>query len=117
MRNKTNTKEFCRKVQETILKHFDDFESMQNEINHYYKTFGYKYAKTMVEYGCFDCYYSDCAESIAKWFNITVEETWHYYKEDTEKLWQWYIYFISREIEHMQFSVDYDKLNTILKDI
>ena len=99
---KANTKDFMQKVQNTILAHFDNLDTLKSEINHYYKNFGFNYADTMVQYGCFDCYYSQCAESIAEWFNISVDDTWAYYKNDSQKLWDWYKHFICRELEHIR---------------
>ena len=99
---KTTKKEFMEKVQKTILQHFDNVESLKNEINHYFKIFGYGYGVTMIEYGCFDCYYNDCADSMAGWFDCSVDDIWAYYKEDSQKLWQWYIHFIVRELEHIR---------------
>lgn len=104
MTSKTLKKEFCEKIQKTILSHFDDFETLKNEINHYFNNFSWRYGKTMVEYGCFDCYYSQCAESLAEWFNMSVDDVWAYYKEDSEQLWKAYMHFICRELEQIRIN-------------
>ena len=102
MSAKTTKKEFMQKVQETILSHFEDLESLKAEINNYFKNFGFRYGETMVQYGCFDCYYSQCAESIGKWFEMSVDDVWAYYKDDEDRLWKSYKYFIARELEHIR---------------
>ena len=94
----TNTKEFMTKVQTTILEHFDDLEALKNEIKNYINNFSYKFAKTMVEYGCFDCYYSQVAETMAGWFDCSVDEIWQYYKDDEQKLWNSYINIIAKNL-------------------
>ena len=98
---KTTTKEFKNRVRKTILAHFDSLKSARAEIEHYKRNFGYNYGETMCQYGCFDCYYSQCEESMANWFNITIDEVWAYYNEDTDRLWENYKHFIKRELEHI----------------
>ena len=99
---RTTTKEMMAKIQNSILAHFEDVESLKSEINHYFKNYGYRYADTMVQGGCFDCYYSQCAETMANWFDCTVDAIWKYYKEDSGKLWESYKHLICRELEHIR---------------
>lgn len=100
---RTNTKVFSKKVQEHILSHFDSYESLKNEIDHYFKNFGYGFGNTMVDYGCFNCYYSQVAETMTKWFEYdNVNDLWAYYKDDSNKLWNTYKSLISRELNHIK---------------
>ena len=98
----TNTKDFMKKVQNTILSHFENKEELKKEIEHYHKNFSYKYCQTMVDYGCFDCYYSQVAETMAKWFESSINDIWTFYNDDTQKLWNMYKYLICRELEHIR---------------
>ena len=99
---RTTSKEFMQKVQKTILSHFDSIDALKSEIKNYYNQFGYNFGKTMVEYGCFDCYYSQVAETMAWWFNCSVNDIWKYYKDDEQKMWDMYINLISRELRHIK---------------
>lgn len=96
----TNTKEFMAKVQKTIV---NDFEWDANRINNQFKVFtnlptDYLKAKKLVTGGCFDCYYSQVANTMAKWFNTTSDRIWEYYKDNGVKLWDAYVHIMAKNI-------------------
>lgn len=96
----TNTKEFMAKVQDTIV---NDFEWTQERILNQFKVFtnlygNYAKAKELVTGGCFDCYYSQVANTMAKWFNTTTDGIWAYYKDNEQKLWENYVHIMAKNI-------------------
>ena len=96
----TNTKEFMKKVQTTIVK---DFEWDADRINNQFKVFtylptNYIKAKELVMGGCFDCYYSQVANTMAEWFNTTADGIWAYYKDNEQKMWESYVHIMAKNI-------------------
>lgn len=96
----TNTKKFMAKVQNTII---NDFEWNREKLINQLKVFTnipsqYQRARELVLGGCFDCYYSQVATTMAEWFGTTTDRIWEYYKEDSEKLWDSYVHIMSKNI-------------------
>lgn len=96
----TNTKQFMAKVQNDLITYFET--GKEGLINQFkaldYFNNDYQRALHMVQGGCFNCYYNHVAQSMADWFNCSVDEIWTYYKNDEGKLWDSYCHIVAKNI-------------------
>ena len=99
----TNTQFFMKKVQQMIK---EEYEWTPDRIKEQIKVFSnlptiYAKCKELVAGGCFDCYYSQVAETMAKLFSCSVDEIWKYYKNNEQRLWEVYVHIFSKNLECM----------------
>lgn len=99
----TNTKVFMAKVQKMIK---EDYGWTPVRIKKQIKVFLdsstiYAKCKKLVTGGCFDCYCSQVAETMAELFDCSVDEIWKYYKNDEEKLWAAYCHIFAKNLKCM----------------
>lgn len=99
----TNTKDFMTKVQKMIK---EDFGWSPDRIKDQIKVFSnlpttYAKCKELVTGGCFDCYYSQVAETMAELFECSTDEIWKYYKNNEQKSWGTYCHIFAKNLECM----------------
>lgn len=91
----TNTAEFMNRVAAYISRYYPDI----NDLHHDSDSAGG--IKDLIIGGGFDCYYSQAAESMAEWFQCSVDDIWSYYKEDGGKLWDVYAGILAKNIRRV----------------
>lgn len=96
----TNTKQFMAKVQNTIINEFEwNQDKLIKQLQVFIHLYGdYNRARELVLSGCFDCYYSQVAETMATWFDCTVDDIWAYYKDNSQKIWDSYVHIMAKNI-------------------
>lgn len=97
---KTNTKQFSARVERAILDRFT-LEELKNNfagVKAIRKDTDEQAARALVDGGCFDCYQSQVAETMAGWFDETPAEVVEYYRGNFPKMWNIYAGLMTREI-------------------
>ena len=100
----TSTKEFMKKTQEYILNNFNyTIEGLRADVNaaEWNCRWTRQKAIRFIEGGGLDCYYFQCADTLADLFNVSINDIWAYYKDDNQKLWESYIDIMSKNITCM----------------
>lgn len=95
----SNTIEYKKQVQQFIVNSFDSFDNFKQTFsNCHYRRSNFQTAIYMVQGGCFDCYYNDVADRLAEWNSTTNGRIWEHFKDDTEKLWDYYCHILAMNI-------------------
>ena len=105
MKKLSNNKAFNTKVQEYIRAYKQDYtlENLRREIKSLEtQTCGlFKACQKWVQGGCLACYTSQVAQDLADLFECSVEKTMEVFKDDSDKMWTYYVNLMSRELCHL----------------
>ena len=105
MKKLSNNKVFNTKVQEYIKAYKQDYtlENLRHEIKglESKKCGLFMACQKWVQGGCLACYTSQVAQDLADLFECSVERTWEVFDDDGDKMWEYYVKLMSREVYHL----------------
>ena len=106
MKKLSNNKVFNTKIQEYIRDYRDkdinlikkEVHSLENGEVHLSLV---EACEKWVRGGELACYYSQVAQDLADLFECSVERTWEVFDDDGDKMWEYYVRLMSREVYHL----------------
>lgn len=105
MKKLSNNKVFNTKVQEYIRDYKNkDINLIKKELHAIEEGDHVPFVKACeiwVRGGELACYYSQVAQDLADLFECSVDRTWEVFDDDGDKMWEYYVHLMARELYHL----------------